>query len=802
MAGIVADGRFALRVLWRHRAFSTAVVLTLGIGFGALSGVFSIYSAALGRPLDLPRADRLVFLHRFEIERGYYSSASLGAFTDYRARAAELVDLAAYTSGSTSLEHNGRRLVPTVMVSDGYFAIAGVAPLRGRVFDPRDGMNAAVIGERLWETEFGRDEALVGRTVTLSGRPTTIVGILPASFAGLDRDGRTDVWVPLETADAFAEAVEERGRDWLGVVGRLRDGVSRERAQAALGAIGASLAAEHPETDANWRIELSPGAQGNIYPHLREKMTDVLSMIGAGAALLLLVTCGTAANLAIARIQARGHELRIRTAVGAERHHLARLLALEHLLLALGAAVCGSLIAGWLPALFASYSLPGSVPMTELPIRFDVTQAYLTLALVIALTGGLTLFTAPSWWRIRRVTSEGGRATDRLVIRRMLVGAQIAMSLALLFSGGLLFKALRSQLNLDPAFRSQPVLMAEVSLPPAARVSPEAGGTIYRAIAERITRMAGVQSAAWTFTVPYGARRMQTSMTPQATSGATPPGSFDANVVDAGYFQTLGVPILRGRAFTDADREGAERVVIVTESLAKRYWPGRDAIGRHITGRDGVTLWTIIGIVPDDLHYDIRTLRASGRQYIYLPLAQMNQRSMTLLVSSRGNPLALADPVRRIITEEAAEAPEITTSRRHVDAALSQEWLAAGLAGTIAAVALLLAVLGLYGILRYTVAQRTREIGVRVALGAPPHAVVRLALADTTWMLAPGLMVGLGAALLLARAIRPLLHQVRPFDPSVLALSIVATAAGALAAAWLPARAAVRIDPAEALRTE
>jgi putative ABC transport system permease protein len=800
MAGIVADGRFALRVLWRHRTFSLAVVLTLGIGFGGLSGVFSVYRAALVRPLDLPRAARLVFLYRFEVERRYYSSASYGAFTDYRARAADLVDFAAYRGGSMPLEHNGRQRVPVAMVSEGYFAIAGVAPLRGRVFGPRDGTNAAVIGERLWETEFGRDEAIVGRALNLSGRPTTIVGVLPASFAGLDRDGRADVWVPLETADAFAEAVEQRGRDWLEVVGRLRDGVSREQAQAALGAIGASLGLEHPETDANWRIELSPGAQGNIYPHVREEMTDVLSMLGAGAALLLLVTCGTAANLTVARIQARGRELRIRTAVGAERRHLARLLALEHVLLALGAAMCGSLIAGWLPALFASYALPGSLRMTDLPIRFDATQAYLSIALVIAIAGGLTLFTAPSWWRIRRATSEGGRVTDRLVIRRTLVGAQIAMSLALLFSGGLLFKALRSQLNLDPGFRSQPVLMAEVNLPPAARVPPEVARKIFHAIAERVASMPGVQSAAWTFTVPYGARRMRISMTPQATSGATPPESFDANVVDAGYFQTLGVPILRGRAFTDGDRDGAERVVIITESLAQRYWPWRDAIGRHIAGRDGV--WTIIGIVPDDLHYDIRTLRASGRQYIYLPLAQVYEKSMSLLVSSRGNPLALAEPVRRIITEEAADAPEITTSRRHVDAALSQEWLAAGLAGTIAAVALLLAALGLYGILRYTVAQRTREIGVRVALGAPPRAVVRLALADTTWTLAPGLLVGLGAALLLARTIRPLLHEVRPFDPSVLALSIVATAAGALVAAWLPARAAVRIDPAEALRTE
>lgn len=810
MTGITADVRFAMRALWRHRGFTIAVVLTLAVGVGVTSAVFQVYRAALLRPLAVSEPDRLVFLHRFETGRGYYSSASYPAFIDYRARAADLVDFAAYTTGSVSVEHRGTRRLPAAMVSAEYFHIAGVSPLRGRVFGAGDDAHAAVISEKLWLDSFDRDESVIGRTVAVAGRAATIVGVLPASFGGFDRETPVDVWVPLETEETFQESVVQRGRDWLEMPGRLRPAVSREQADAALRTIGASLATERPDTDANWRLVLSPGAQGNIYPHVRGKMVYLLSVMSAAALLLLLVTCGTAANLGIARVQSRSRELRVRLAIGAGRRHLLRLLAIEHALVAAGAAAAGALLATWIPDIFAAYTLPGAVKVSELSLRFDAAQAGFTAALLVTLVFALTALTAPGWWRTRRIAAPGAeRAPERLLVRRTLVAAQVAMSLALLFGGGLLFKTLRSQMSLDATFRSQRLLMATMALPAARPGTPAPGSDMFRSIRDHVAATEGVAAASWSFTVPYGARRMQTSMTPDGTPDGEP-RAFDANVVDVDYFRTVGIPILRGRAFTEADRQGAERVIIVTESLAARYWPGRDPLRRRIAGRSRAASWTIVGVVPDDLHYDIRTLRGGQREYVFFPLAQMYQdavamfgHSMTLLVATEGDPLAVADRVRTILAAEAPRAePAITTARRHVDATLSQEWLAATAATAIAALALVLAIVGLYGIVRYTVTQRTREIGIRVALGATPRAIVRLALGDAAWTLVPGTAAGLAALVPVALTIRPLLHNVRPFDAAVLAASIALTAACALAAVWIPARAAGRIDPADALRLE
>jgi putative ABC transport system permease protein len=820
MTGTLGDLRFALRALWRHRAFTVAVVLTLAVGFGATTAVFSVYHAALLRPLDVPDPDRLVFLHRYETSRGYYSSSSYPAFTDYRERvAADVVVLAAYASGSATLEHRGRRRVAAAMASDGYFDVAGVSPLRGRVLTEADGVHAALIGERLWAEAFDRDEGVVGRGVAVGDTLVTIVGILPASFGGFERDRRAEIWLPLEAADGFVESAGQRGRDWLEVAGRLGAGVDRRQAEQALRAAGASLAAEHPETEANWTLALTAGAQGNIYPHVRERMANLLSTMGAAALLLLLVTCGTAANLTIARMQGRDRELRVRLAIGAGRRHLLRLLVVEHALVAAAAGAGGALLASWIPALFAAHTLPGGVRLADLPVAFDLTHAAFAGLLLLLLIVALTALSTPVWWR-RRGADPPETATERLLVRRALVGAQVGLSVALLFGGGLLVKALAGQIDLDAGFRAQRMLMATIDLPAARHWTPEAGarspapaldGEVFRTIRSRLASTPGVVSASWSFIVPYGARRMQTSLMPEGASAGDVPAGFVANVVDVGYFETVGVPILHGRAFTEADRRGAERVIVVTESLAARYWPGREPLGRWMAGRtvDGAVSWTVIGVVPDGLPYDIRTLRGGQREHVFFPLAQMYEdgmtqfaHSMTLLAATDGRPLALAERVRTVIGEEAHVEPALTTAGRHVDAALSQEWLAATTGSSIAALALALAAIGLYGIVRYTVTRRTREIGIRIALGATPRAIVKLALGDAAWTLVPGALAGLAVLWPVARMLQPLLHDVRPFDPGVLAASLALSAAATLIAVWLPARVAAHLEPAVALRAE
>jgi putative ABC transport system permease protein len=802
MRELIRETQYAARALWRHRAFTTAVTLTLSIGFGATVAVVSVYRAAVLHPLPVPEPQRLVFLHRFETRRGYYSSVSSPAFADYRARIADQVDLAAYQNGSVTLDRRGR--LTAAFVSDGYFRIAAVALVRGRTFNTGDRFGAAIISDRLWAESFGRDESAIGRTVSIQNRPATIVGVMPGSFAGFDRDARADLWLPLESDVTFEESTHQRGRDWLEVVGRLRAGVSRDTAEAALRTAGTTMATEYAETDANWRLLLSPGAQGNIYPDDLEKTKRVFLLISAAVALLLLVTFGTAANLTIARIHSRTRELHIRLAIGAARRHLLRLVAIEHGLVAVGAAVGGTLLAVWIPSLLGSYALPGSLRVAELPMRVDAAHAAVTVVLVLSAGLALTLLTVPSWWKHgRTLRSDGGRSTQRLLVRRALVSVQVGISLILLFGGGLLIKALLSQIQLDAAFRSRQILMATVDLPPRLRDAPAEGRKIYQSIQARIAGSGDVMSSAWSFTVPYGSLRMQRSLTPLAASGGELTRSFNSNVVGADYFRTLNVPILRGRAFTEADREGAGRVAIVTESLAKRYWPGRDPIGQRLAGRPAGAEWTVVGVAPDGLHYDIRNLRARQREYVYFPLSQAYETSMTLLVASATDPIALSDRLRQIVEQEAPGVePEITTSRRHVDAALSQEWLAVEIAGAIAAIAITLASLGLYGIVRYTVGQRTREIGIRIALGATPRAVVGLAVQDAAFTLVPGIVLGFAAAVPLVAAIRPLLHDVRPLDASVLAAAIAITAACVAAALWMPARDAARIEPAEALRAE
>ncbi len=537
-------------------------------------------------------------------------------------------------------------------------------------------------------------------------------------------------------------------------------------------------------------------------------MVKLLRLVGAVALLLLLVTCGTAANLSIARLQSRERELRTRLAIGAGRGRLLRLLLLEHTILAGAAAAAGGLLAFWIPAFFSAYTLPGAVRLSDLPVGFDAAQAAFAGALLLLLATALTVFTIPTWWRRGMLLAERDRATRPLVIRRTLVAAQVAMSLALLFCGGLLFKSLRSQIDLDAAFRNERVLMANLSLPRGEGASSPIDASVFRSIRERLMGTDGVVSASWSFIVPYGARRMQTTLIPRDASDLQPPPGLDANIVDVGYFRTVNVPIVRGRAFTDADRDSAEPVVIVTEALAARYWPGREPLGQRLAGRTGV-VWTIVGVVPDNLHYDIRALRGGRREHVFFPLAQSYRAFLPVLElddaarqHQRRSPRAC-----RPGTDDARRAGAAGGGCHHDGSPSGGRRAVAGMAR------------GLDGRrdgrsragARRDRAVRNRPVYRRAAhprdrdppcarRGSPRRRPACAGRHGTD--AGAGCRPGAGPCLAVRPSIGPLLHGVRPFDLTVLTLSLALTAGCAFVAVWLPARAAARIEPADALRLE
>jgi putative ABC transport system permease protein len=810
MGPLLQDLRFAARSLRKHPGFALVIVLTLALGIGADTAIFSVVNASLLRPLPYGDPDRLVSV---QARRGVDDlGVSWLDYLDWKARSRSLEDLAYFQEARIHLGFaDGAASAGAVMTTRNLFSLLRVEPALGRGFLPEEAVpgaaKVALLSHDLWMERFGADPNVLGRMVRVEGESHTVIGVMPPGF---HFPSNADLWIcvePLEMANANPRTL--RGME---VIGRLRPGISLETAAADLRGVAAELARQHPES--NTGVEVAPAPLRDRW--VGDVRTSLLLLLGA-CGFLLLIACANVANLLLARAVARQREISVRTALGAGRWRLVRQLLTESLLLAGLGGLAGLLLATWGTRALLSALIAASP--AELPawIHVETDATVLAFALGVSLLVGLLFGLAPILPATRvNLTStlkEGGRGTDgggSRHVRHLLVVSEVALALLLLLGAGLTTKSLLRLWNVDPGFRTDGVQTLTARFPYFGMEDRQARASLFRQAQERIAALPGVDAVGANTDLPLTGTEAW-NRTDFVLPGQTPEEARlnpKANLqrITPGYFQAMGIPLLQGRAFTDAtEQEVAPRSIIVNRSLAARLWPGRDPLGQRIEiGRDPSrsNTWTVVGVVGDVRHQGLD--RDAGLD-LYVPFFQFpSYDALTFVVRGRGEAGAPAAAARSEI--RAVSADLLVESAAPLDRLLSralwQPRLWGALFGAFSAVALLLATVGIYGVMSFLVGQRTREIGLRMALGAGRAAVAKLLLGQGLRLTLAGIAVGLAGAVLLGRFLSGLLYQVEPTDlPTWLAISLLLTAV-ALLATWIPTRRAMAIDPMVALRRE
>ena len=802
---MVHDARHALRQMRRAPGFAAVGAGTLALGIVASTALFAALHAVALKPLPFPEPDRLAFVNTTWGE--LVSSFSVGNFVDTDARTKSFDALAAKQNISVTLEEGDTpERVNAARVTHDYFAVLGVRPLAGRTFtadeDEPGRPPVVVVAERFWDRRFAGDRSLVGRTLRIDGVPHEVLGVMPRSV-DLDPDGE-ELWLPAAFTPTQRAQHDEH---FLRVYGRLRADVALEGARAELATIAAGLEREFPRQNSGRAIAIRPLAEALVADHGKR-----LAILFAAVGLLLLVACANVAGLLLARGAARGRELAVRAALGAGRGRIARQLLAETLVLAGAGALAGLALAAALLRLLVS-SAPAAVPRLA-EARLDLTVC--GFAVAAALLAGLVAGAAPALGasRLDLRSGLGGRVvsggSDRG--RRVVVAAQVALSL-MLVAGAALLARTSSALNREPlGFDPTGVLTARVALPASRYAEPQDAERAFVAFLEGVRAVPGVASASLSSQAPL--------VPGGGSNGLIPEGrplelksviQSRLQIVTPGFFDTLRTPLKKGRGFTAADGHGAPKVMIVSETFARLAWPGGDAIGKRVAcceGTPDAPVWKeVVGVAADT--------RSSGPVFelgpeFYLPLEQAPvdawrwiQRRFALVARTGEGvaPEAVMGGVRKALREVDASVPlyDIASMEERHAGTLAESRFQAGLLAAFAACALVLTAVGLYGVIAFGVAQRTREIGVRMALGATAGSVVRLVAAQTAGVALPGTALGLAGAWAAGRALSSLLYGVGPHDPLSLVLAALVLLAIAAAAGALPARRAAGIDPTRAL---
>jgi len=801
------DLRFAARIL--RTGFTSLAVLSLALGIGVNTAIFTLVRAVLLPPLPVPDAGRLVAIyHRYTRGREYLSSTSYPDYEYYRDHNRVLSGLMAFARipmdvriGEQAEQISGELVTPN------YFSVLRLQAPIGRTFLAGDS-TVAVIGGRLWRTRFNGDPHVIGRTIRIGRHPFTIVGVAPEAFRGvvLDWGDPPDLWVPIA---AFREAVpilpagmlQFRGDDWLLVTGRLEPGVSLGQAQAALKGLAGQLAQAYPKTSENWTAAVLPLSRARFWPEYRESIAAFLGLLAAVTGVVLLIACFNVANLLLTRGMKRQREIAVRLALGAGGRRLVRQLTTESVLLSLVGGAAGIAVGAWTLALIRSYPRPFKIPLA---VDTHLDLPALAFALLLALVTGVLFGLVPA----RRATrpdlvaslkaDAAGQGLRGFALRNALVVAQVALSLVLLIGAGLFVRTLRKAQTSDPVFRTGRAVLVDLDLA-VAGYKDSRGKQFYAQALERIRSLPAVESPALVWIPPLGNMRGGTDVLPP---GASRPLQVNWNIVTPGYFRTLGLPLDRGRDFDARDTEDAPPVAIVDEVMARRFWPGEDPVGKLLRRADPQSpALQVIGVVTDG---HMQTFREAVRPCFYRPLAQSYVPEMTLIARTPGGPQPAIAEIRRELRTLDKDLPvtDVETMHAHLDRALSQERLTASLLSGLGLLALALAVIGIYGVMSFSVAQRTREIGIRMALGAEAPVVLAMVLRNAAVLVGAGLATGWAAAVIVTRYAASLLYGVSPTDPWTFAAVTVVLSAAAGVACYLPARRAARVDPMVALRYE
>ena len=802
------DIRYGLRQLRRNPGFTTVAVLTLALGIGANTAIFSVINAVLLRSLPYPASDRLIDI--WESDAGRHLShipVSFTKFTDLTEQSQVFAGLGAYTWSTFDLS-GGREpeQINGLEVSRGFFSTFGVRPMLGRWFlpeeDRRGGRNVALISYRLWERRFGSDPNLIGADIGLDGRSTTVVGVMPPSFQFPDESN--DVWVPRVFEHKFITQLQiKRGASYLGLVARLKPGERLAQARAAIGTINGRYRQQNPgNADALTELESIPLLEDSVI-NVRPTLLVLMGAVG----FVLLIACANVANLLLARGASRQKEVTIRMVLGASRARLLRQFLAESLLLASAGGALGVLIAG------AGVKLLSSTNLENIPRAAQVGIDGWTLGFTLA----LSLFTGIAFGIIPAFRASGALLMDSLKeagrgsseslrrnrFRSVLVVGEIAVALVLMAGAGLLLRSFVRLGGVNPGFNSHGLLTMHIALPTARYPKPEQQKRFFEDLLRRVQILPGVQSAAVSSYLPLGGGIIFYFFHPEGRPDLGPAKNPTAllGAIHPDYFRTMGIPLLRGRAFTEADNETAARVMIIDQSMARFCWPNQDPIGKRIIYSQENTAAEVVGVVGG-----VKYSRLDGgvASEMYVPLTQHPWPSMTLEVRSVGDPSALAGAVRVQIQAQDKDQPvsAVRTMDEVVAGTVSQARLTMILLGVFALAALALAAVGIYGVMSYSVASRTHEIGIRMALGAEFWDVLRLVVRQGMTLALLGLGVGLAGAFALTRFLSSLLYDVRPTDAATMAAVSLVLVCAALAASYIPARRAAKVDPMVALRYE
>ncbi len=819
-AGTVQDIRYAARSLRSSRAFTAMAVLTLALGIGATTAIYTILDTVLLRPLPFQDPDRLVILRNGFVDgRPGEWLLSFPDYLDYQAGAEGFEHLAAWlihTPGLSSDDGAPPVRIRSLDVTWDLLPALGIRTVLGRAFLPQDdragaGQPTALLSHSLWRDRFGSDPSVLGREIRLDGRPYTVIGVLPPGFTGAIGGSvlpatAPDVWLPLRNSFS-ADGIELRGLSNVSVIGRLRPGVSLEQARFELASIAAAIARQFPEGRDGEGPVLQSAGDAAARP-----VRGVLLILFGAVSLLLLIACTNVASLILGRAAARGREFAIRAALGAGRGRLIRQALAESLLLALLGGAAGWLIAHLTVQAMSQLDFLSIPRLATASVDTRILGFLVAVSLLTAGVVGVVPALRVSRPQLRTAIKSGDRATaggSESLTRQSLVVAQIALATLLLVGAGLLIRSLRHALEIDPGFVPQSVLTARLQLP-LRFVDPEwrTSVDLFERLLARIERLPGVTSASAAYMLPTDpgwSNSFQIEGPPPSTARERKPQAI-FRPVTPGYFRTAGVRLHRGRTFTARDSVDAPRVVIVNESFVRTYFDDREEpLGRSLVYGNwwagGPPEYEIVGIV-EDVHFSGRTEETPPATYF--PHAQQPVREMYLLVRAEGDPWDLVDSIRAATSAVDPTLPVDTVATLEellAETESSRRSIALAIA-LFAATALFLSAIGVYGVMAFLVLQRTREFGIRLALGAS-HADIRaMVLGRGLTLAAIGLLIGLGAAIPVSRVLSGLLYEIRPTDvPTFTAVVLFLGAVGCIAT-WIPARRATRIDPMVSLRSE
>jgi putative ABC transport system permease protein len=798
---MLSDFRLALRRLRQAPGFTAVAVSTLALGIGACTAIFSVVNSVLLRPLAYPESERLVVIRETCLPKFPEFSVAPGNYFDWRAQSTSFEELAALRRSSFNLTGRGEPARVTAdAVTVNYFSMLRVRPAIGRDFTEGDIASGraqiAILTHGFWLRQFGGRPDGLNETVQLDGQTFTIVGVMPPGF---QPGGRAALFVPVP----YTDDKENHGGHYIRVVGRLKPGVSVEQARSELSLIAERLAKQYPDSNTGWGIKLTPMLESTV----GEVRTVLYSLLGA-VGFLLLIACANVANLLLARATSRAREIAVRTALGANRTRIVRQLLTESVLLALLGGALGVGLAWWGTKALLSFA-PNILPRAS---EISLDARALGVTCVLALATGIAFGLVPAIQATRinlnetlKESSRGaseGRHRQRL--RGMLVVGEVAIALVLLVGAGLLIRSFARLHEVDPGFRPADALAIDLSLPEKKYGDAPKQSAFVDEMLARLAALPGVQSVGASHVVPFTGSDYVLGFSiagrPPDALGQEPSTNYYAATPD--YFRAMGIPLLRGRFFDERDRAGAPRVAIINESMAKQYFPGEDPIGQRINVTNGPETWReIVGIVGDTKHY-----RLDGETTLqtYEPFAQQPFDFLTVVVRTAGPAADLPAAIRTAIFSVDADQP--IAGVRPLSALLAnsiaRQRFAMLLFAVFSGIALLLSAIGIYGVMAYSVTQRTGEIGIRMALGAQRRDVLRLILLQGGRLVGLGLAVGIAGSLVLTRFLAAMLFGVTAHDPLTFAAIALLLACVAALACLVPARRATKVDPLIALRAE